>query len=698
MSYPTRIVTTNNLSRTLLNLPIRLLHPPSHPNHVLALYCSLLSLRQCIHLNTDLDKNNNAHGDVLGPEMLCRAWTTLAEIGLLILRAGFGGDAAPNWCRGIEGEIEDAIAKGLHLSLAPKQSSLRTYHTHLMLLHSHLVLWQHNLKFSRSLMKRVWGSLSASDLPQTQYTALLSQHASYLSSVPVTSVMNNANKSSTLASRPSPVDINTALQIAETLRSLGSRHRHPDIVRLAILIKLRTLVRAQKWHGTMNPADQSIQGSLPEAESALGLVFDVPDGSAPFSSDPTERGVNTLLERMQMHVLVISVLYYTFIGDSKAASPRLSRLHQLLDVLALTKGADAFLTIPLTPGPPLIIEMSHPRVLFELGYIISSVSKRDTVGRDPRRKKFLAAGLLEINNRTEELGFPKWSSLADARELEDRLAKIKADFLCEMAGVCIMRSEFEQAEGCLAEVIAHTRTYSIFPFFAARITLHHAHLAHATTQVERALHYRSSSHNYGSGTSGFVRVAARAGEVGLRLGLRAIKDHTLPVSMRDTDNDLNTMACDVIEECRAYPGVLTAVGRLLEAITSKEIVKAKHKLKASLDIASRAQDNHLRAVVLALTSAHYYDTASDHAQVMLQTARQLAAGMGASETRGNVDSGRPRGENYCGNSPLGLWVGERFLELYRRRGALDKNETLRAAVRILPSRVRNSRVAIPLAV
>jgi hypothetical protein len=95
----------------------------------------------------------------------------------------------------------------------------------------------------------------------------------------------------------------------------------------------------------MNPADQSIQGSLPEAESALGLVFDVPDGSAPFSSDPTERGVDMLLERMQMHVLVISVLYYTLIGDSKAASPRLSRLHQLLDVLALTKGADAFLTV-----------------------------------------------------------------------------------------------------------------------------------------------------------------------------------------------------------------------------------------------------------------------------------------------------------------------------------------------------------------
>ena len=215
-------------------------------------------------------------------------------------------------------------------------------------------------------------------------------------------------------------------------------------------------------------------------------------------------------------------------------------------------------------------------------------------------------------------------------------------------------------------------------------------------QMERALQcYRAAayldddeyvgpSYNYGSGTSGFVRVAARAGEIGLRLGLRALKDRALSASIRDNDSDLDTMACDVIEECKAYPGVLTAVGWLLEAIVSKEIVKAKcviegpvsyrrrasfdsayvparQRLKASLDISSRAQDNHLRAVVLALTSAHYYDTASDHAKVMLQTARQLAAGMGAPETQSNKNTGAPTTENHYGNSFLGLWVGESFL-------------------------------------
>lgn len=33
------------------------------------------------------------------------------------------------------------------------------------------------------------------------------------------------------------------------------------------------------------------------------------------------------------------------------------------------------------------------------------------------------------------LPVPVWASLGDAREVEDRLAKVKADLLCEMAAV-----------------------------------------------------------------------------------------------------------------------------------------------------------------------------------------------------------------------------------------------------------------------
>lgn len=93
----------------------------------------------------------------------------------------------------------------------------------------------------------------------------------------------------------------------------------------------------------MKPTDQSVEGSLSEAEMALGLVF---DASAPSSSEPTaDCGVDALNARLQIHVLAISVLYYTLIGQSAAASPRLSRLHRLLDVLASAKGEDAYITV-----------------------------------------------------------------------------------------------------------------------------------------------------------------------------------------------------------------------------------------------------------------------------------------------------------------------------------------------------------------
>lgn len=79
------------------------------------------------------------------------------------------------------------------------------------------------------------------------------------------------------------------------------------------------------------------------------------------------------------------------------------------------------------------------------------------------------------------------------------------------------------------------------------------------------------------------------------------------------------------------------------------------RLKSALDTATAAQDNHLRALIIALTSAHYVHTASDHAKMMLDTARQLASGMGAPSTKSASSQSEA-----VGNAPLGLWVGEKF--------------------------------------
>lgn len=64
-----------------------------------------------------------------------------------------------------------------------------------------------------------------------------------------------------------------------------------------------------------------------------------------------------------------------------------------------------------------------------------------------------------------------------------------------------------------------------------------------------------------------MNVAARAGEVGLRIGLGQADD-------TDPD-DLEEMREDVVVACRKIGGTLQAVGKVLEACGTEEIVRAK---------------------------------------------------------------------------------------------------------------------------
>lgn len=82
---------------------------------------------------------------------------------------------------------------------------------------------------------------------------------------------------------------------------------------------------------------------------------------------------------------------------------------------------------------------------------------------------------------------------------------------------------------------------------------------------------------------------------------------------------------------------------------------SREHLRHSLELATKAQDNHLRAVVLALVAAHYFHTAGDHAFQMLQACEQLAAGLGAPPTKNSSN------DAVTGNAQLGLWVGQKFI-------------------------------------
>lgn len=77
----------------LVSLPSLLAHPPTHPYYIPSLCLSLCALRRCLDIPT------------LSPEVECRAWMGLAEIGMRVINGGLHESNDHPWARGIDADV-----------------------------------------------------------------------------------------------------------------------------------------------------------------------------------------------------------------------------------------------------------------------------------------------------------------------------------------------------------------------------------------------------------------------------------------------------------------------------------------------------------------------------------------------------------------------------------------------------------------
>ncbi|KIL71185.1 hypothetical protein M378DRAFT_154670 [Amanita muscaria Koide BX008] len=623
----------------LLVLPSLLLHPPTHLRHQLSLELASAAVKKLLSL-PDLDGG-----------MECRAWTALAELGIV------HGVQEPT----VVNEIEKAVAKAL--LIAQKHPSLRFYKPHLSFLSARMAHeYQDNSKYATHTVRRLLNSLVPSDPPHLLYAAHLAV------------ITYSENESST-----------RLLDAIQSFQAQAANNGHDSVMRLAQVIRLRVLLR----EGLL----QDVGPALGEAEDSLQM--NISSEGLPLE---TEESAADLC--LRLHLLIMGVVYYTYAGDVSSTTSRLTKLHELLDQGSINKlGTTGIIEFPLPGSQPLYVQMSHPRVLYLLAFLVSSVSKRNPVGRKPKRKVFAVEGLTITERELQkEIALPIWASHHDAVDVYGRMHKMKADMLSELAGHSICRSEFDEAERYLDTLIAHTRSTSLFPMYAARITLHHAHLAHSLGQTERALDcYRVAAHlsqprgeqddqsndledacsrtprtprkrtaspTKGSGLRSlslsprkrsvspkkkrqlrsldideeeqypedtWVYTSARAGEIWLRIGLARQRargedqDHGTNAEIEELTAEGEAIA----QECDGLGGTLKAVGEVIRSCLSGEILRSKGHLRTALELTSAAQDNHLRALVVGLISSHYLHTSRDHAENMLLTCEQLAGGLGA---------------------------------------------------------------------
>jgi hypothetical protein len=125
--------------------------------------------------------------------------------------------------------------------------------------------------------------------------------------------------------------------------------------------------------------------------------------------------------------------------------------------------------------------------------------------------------------------------------------------------------------------VAHTRTHNLFDEYAPRIALYQAHITQAIGDTERAMIcYRVVA---GIAKDEFIRVAGLAGEVTLRLGIRALDsddDEEPEEEEKEETIETEKKAREVVRLCHDLGGTMKAVAEVIEACLCKELVKARY--------------------------------------------------------------------------------------------------------------------------
>jgi len=134
-------------------------------------------------------------------------------------------------------------------------------------------------------------------------------------------------------------------------------------------------------------------------------------------------------------------------------------------------------------------------------------------------------------------------------------------------------------------LIAHTRTWRVFDEFSARIVLHHAHLAHSLGKSAEASVYYAVASTL-SETGSFVDVAATLGRAQLLIGLSVHpsaspthgggeNDARSPLPANTNDEEPLAFGSRAFRLTKGMGGTLEAAGKVIQAATCTEILKAK---------------------------------------------------------------------------------------------------------------------------
>lgn len=217
--------------------------------------------------------------------------------------------------------------------------SLQLYRHRLTQLSAQLSLASGNAKAAQNSLKRSLMTTTPNDAPHILYTIHLAHIAS-------------------ISSQSSDETTNTmrSLGAINDLREAASKRGHKPVIQLALILRLRALMRSGSW--------SEVGESLDAAEDVLGMEETLNDytNDKPMTDDKTktddkpttdEKPSSEIRDQLSVpvphptactvssrttfeyaliiHTLILGVIFHTYTGDTNLGNPRLKWMYELLD-------------------------------------------------------------------------------------------------------------------------------------------------------------------------------------------------------------------------------------------------------------------------------------------------------------------------------------------------------------------------------
>ncbi|RGB40817.1 cohesin loading factor-domain-containing protein [Rhizophagus diaphanus] len=386
--------------------------------------------------------------------------------------------------------------------------------------------------------------------------------------------------------------------------------------------------------------------NYPEAQHALAelsTVYFPPPSSRP---PPTYHIFPISNQLLYLHFSLLFITYHMHTGNMKQATEKLTEVHQILDqkqdevTLEELKG---YTTIHISAAPttsmttyanattaaqslPVTIRWLSKAEIYTLTFLISGICNRGDTSTI-KSIIFLTEGLKIVEREiysNDDNQFP----IYDVIKSKKFYVTLKAYMLQHLVDSYLMRSDFDDAEKAIAQLINWITEYNLWAQFHVSVTLALGMINQCVGKTCEAIEHYKQVEKIADNRE--IRILSKVNRALIMVG-----------SGNNHHQDIGTIIKEIKQELVYQThniDNLRAALHFLEALSYGDFTRTKEHLAETLKLSTTLFNNQLKSLTLSILGEIFCAEHNEQAEKMLSAAYQLSKD--ANNNLGCLVSGR----------------------------------------------------------